>query len=260
MDPTLVQLMLAVLSGGIVALLLTVFGGGGSVLAVPLLLYVVGVQDPHVAIGASAAGVALNALTALTGQARAGRVRWPCALLFAGTGSVGAFVGSSVAKAIDGHALLIFFALAMGLVALAMLRPNAPVGAEAVRLTRAMAPRLAVSGTGVGLAAGFFGIGGGFLIVPGLMGAAGMTLALAQASSLVSVAAFGATTAANYALSGLIDWPIVAAMAAGGTVGTLAGLPIARRLGANAVLGRRLFAGLILIVAVYVAIKALTAV
>jgi uncharacterized membrane protein YfcA len=92
------------------------------------------------------------------------------------------------------------------------------------------------------------------------MGAAGMTLALAQASSLVSVAAFGATTAANYALSGLIDWPIVAAMAAGGTVGTLAGLPIARRLGANAVLGRRLFAGLILIVAVYVAIKALTAV
>jgi uncharacterized membrane protein YfcA len=260
MDPTLVQLMLAVLSGGIVALLLTVFGGGGSVLAVPLLLYVVGVQDPHVAIGASAAGVALNALTALTGQARAGRVRWPCALLFAGTGSVGAFVGSSVAKAIDGHALLIFFALAMGLVALAMLRPNAPVGAEAVRLTRAMAPRLAVSGTGVGLAAGFFGIGGGFLIVPGLMGAAGMTLALAQASSLVSVAAFGATTAANYALSGLIDWPIVAAMAVGGTVGTLAGLPIARRLGANAVLGRRLFAGLILIVAVYVAIKALTAV
>lgn len=260
MDPTLVQLMLAVLSGGIVALLLTVFGGGGSVLAVPLLLYVVGVQDPHVAIGASAAGVALNALTALTGQARAGRVRWPCALLFAGTGSVGAFIGSSVAKAIDGHALLIFFALAMGLVALAMLRPNAPVGAEAVRLTRAMAPRLAVSGTGVGLAAGFFGIGGGFLIVPGLMGAAGMTLALAQASSLVSVAAFGATTAANYALSGLIDWPIVAAMAAGGTVGTLAGLPIARRLGANAVLGRRLFAGLILIVAVYVAIKALTAV
>jgi len=259
MDATVAQLMLAVLSGGIVALLLTVFGGGGSVLAVPLLLYVVGVQDPHVAIGASAAGVALNALTALTGQARAGRVRWPCALLFAVTGSVGAFVGSSVAKAIDGHALLIFFALAMGLVALAMLRPNAPVGVETVRLTRAMAPRIAASGAGVGVAAGFFGIGGGFLIVPGLMGAAGMTLALAQASSLVSVAAFGATTAANYALSGLIDWPIVAAMAAGGTVGTLAGLPIAKKLGANALLGRRLFAGLILIVAVYVAIKAVTA-
>jgi uncharacterized protein len=122
-----------------------------------------------------------------------------------------------------------------------------------------MAPRIVVSGAGVGAAAGFFGIGGGFLIVPGLMGAAGMTLAVAQASSLVSVAAFGATTAANYALSGLIHWPIVAAMAAGGAVGTLLGLPVARRLGANAMLGRRLFAGLILIVAVYVAIKATSA-
>lgn len=259
MDATLAQLLLAVLSGGVVALLLTVFGGGGSVLAVPLLLYVVGVADPHVAIGASAAGVALNALTALAGHARAGRVRWPCALLFAGAGSLGALAGSSVAKAIDGQILLLFFAFAMGLVGLAMLRPKAPVEAGDVRLTRAMAPRIAASGAGVGVAAGFFGIGGGFLIVPGLMGAAGMTLALAQASSLVSVAAFGAATAANYAVSGLIDWPVVAAMAVGGGVGTLAGLPIARRLGANAVLGRRLFAGLILVVAVYVAFKAVSA-
>jgi uncharacterized protein len=259
MDATVAQLMLAVLSGGVVALLLTVFGGGGSVLAVPLLLYVVGVQDPHVAIGASAAGVALNALTALAGQARAGRVKWPCALLFAATGSAGALAGSSLAKAMDGHALLLVFALAMGMVALAMLRPGAPTGSETVRLSPAMAPRIVVSGAGVGAAAGFFGIGGGFLIVPGLMGAAGMTLAVAQASSLVSVAAFGATTAANYALSGLIHWPIVAAMAAGGAVGTLLGLPVARRLGANAMLGRRLFAGLILIVAVYVAIKATSA-
>ncbi|MFN3669626.1 MAG: sulfite exporter TauE/SafE family protein [Brevundimonas sp.] len=258
MDATAAQLLLAALSGGIVALLLTVFGGGGSVLAVPLLLYVVGVCDPHMAIGVSAAGVALNALTALAGQARAGRVRWPCALVFAAAGSAGAFAGSSVAKAIDGQALLIVFAFAMGLVALAMLRPGAPLGAEDVRLDRAMVPRIVASGVGVGAAAGFFGIGGGFLIVPGLMGASGMTLALAQASSLVSVAAFGATTAANYALSGLIDGPIVAAMAAGGVAGTLAGLPIARRLGRRAVLGRRLFAGLILIVAVYVGARALT--
>src|SRR5690606_17647245 len=81
------------------------FGGGGSVLAVPLLLYVVGVRDPHMAIGASAAGVSLNALTALGGQARAGRVRWPCAILFAAVGSAAAWIGSSAAKAIDGHQL-----------------------------------------------------------------------------------------------------------------------------------------------------------
>ncbi|MGV9010816.1 MAG: sulfite exporter TauE/SafE family protein [Brevundimonas sp.] len=243
-------------SGLVVSLLLTVFGGGGSVLAVPLLLYVVGVRDPHVAIGASAAGVSLNALTALVGQARAGRVRWPCASLFAVFGIVGALAGSTLAKSIDGHSLLIFFAGAMAVVGLAMLRPARSEGSIAVRLNRGMAPALAFSGAGVGAASGFFGIGGGFLIVPGLMAATGMTLAMAQASSLVSVAAFGATTALNYAVSGLIDWPIVGAMAVGGLAGTAIGQPLAHRLSTRAPLARRLFAGLILIVAVYVAVRA----
>ena len=250
-------LLLAAMSGGVVALLLTVFGGGGSVLAVPLLLYVVGVTDPHVAIGVSAAGVSLNALTALVGQARAGRVRWPCALTFAAFGATGAWLGSSLAKRIDGHQLLLVFALAMAAVALAMFRRPKTEGEASVRMNPAMAPRVALSGAGVGAAAGFFGIGGGFLIVPGLMGATGMTLALAQASSLVSVAAFGASTALNYSLSGLVSWPLVAAMTVGGLAGTLVGLPISHRLGANAALGRRLFAGLILGVAAYVAVRAL---
>ena len=256
MDP--LHLILAALSGGIVAMLLTVFGGGGSVLAVPLLLYVVGVRDPHMAIGASAAGVSLNALTALAGQARAGRVRWPCAILFAVVGSTAAWIGSSAAKAIDGHQLLLAFAVAMAAVGLAMLRPEKNDGDPGVRLNRGMTPRIVASGAGVGVAAGFFGIGGGFLIVPGLMWATGMTLAAAQATSLLSVAAFGASTAVNYSLSGLVDWGVVAAMAVGGAAGTMAGLPLSKRLGDNAALGRRLFAGLILIVAVYVAYKAIT--
>lgn len=254
MEP--LQYLLAGLSGGIVALLLTVFGGGGSVLAVPLLLYVVGVRDPHMAIGASAAGVSLNALTALAGQARAGRVRWPCAILFAVVGAAAAWAGSSLAKAIDGHQLLLLFAVAMAAVGLAMLRPKTDLGDPGARLNAGMAPRLALSASGVGAAAGFFGIGGGFLIVPGLMWATGMTLAAAQATSLLSVAAFGASTALNYSLSGLVNWGVVAAMTAGGAIGTLAGLPLSHRLGANAALGRRLFAGLILIVAIYVAVRA----
>lgn len=260
MTTGLEPLLAAGVSGAVVAALLTVFGGGGSVLAVPLLLYFVGVKDPHAAIGASAAGVALNALTALAGQARAGRVKWPCAALFALGGVAGAVAGSSLAKRIDGDALLLFFALAMAVVGLAMLRPR-PVdpAADAVRLTPALAPRLVAGGAGVGLAAGFFGIGGGFLIVPGLMAATGMGLVAAQASSLLSVAAFGGATALNYAVSGLVDWAVVGAMAVGGAAGTLAGLPIARRLGQRAVLGRRLFAGLILVVAAYVAIRAVGA-
>ena len=257
MTTEMIPLLLAVLSGGVVALLLTLFGGGGSVLAVPLLLYVVGVADPHVAIGVAAAGVALNALTALAGQARAGRVRWPCATLFAVTGAAGAWAGSSLAKAIDGHQLLLIFAVAMAAVGVSMLRPRAIVVRPEPRLTWAMSPRIGLAGAGVGSAAGFFGIGGGFLIVPGLMASTGMSLATAQATSLLSVAAFGATTAGNYALSGWVDPGLVAAMTVGGVVGTLAGLPLARRLGANAALGRTLFAGLILIVAVYVGVRAI---
>jgi uncharacterized membrane protein YfcA len=257
-DP--VQLALAAVSGGLVSLLLTVFGGGGSVLAVPLLLYVVGVRDPHVAIGASAAGVALNALTGLVGHARDGRVKWPCALTFAGFGVLGALAGSSLAKMVDGQSLLIFFAGAMAVVGVAMLRPVRNEGDLDARITLRMTPVLAASGVGVGAASGFFGIGGGFLIVPGLTAATGMTLAAAQASSLVRVAAVGATTSLNYAASGLIDWAIVGAMTLGGVGGAIAGRPLAARLADRAPLARRLFAGLILIVAAYVAARAVTGV
>jgi uncharacterized membrane protein YfcA len=259
MDPQLWTWTAAALSGAVVGLFLAVFGGGGSVLAAPLLLYFVGVADPHVAIGTSAAGVALNALTGLTGHARAGRVKWPCAALFAATGMLGALAGSTLAKQVDGRSLLLFFALAMMLIALSMLRKPGTEGDATIRLDRPMTLRLAPVGLGAGFAAGFFGIGGGFLIVPGLMVSTGMTLLHAQASSLLSVAVFGASTSANYAVSGLVDWPIVAAMVVGGAGGTTLGLPIARRLGQRAALGRRLFAGLIILVAVYVAVRAMTA-
>jgi hypothetical protein len=98
----------------------------------------------------------------------------------------------------------------------------------------ALTRRLAPLGLLVGFAAGFFGIGGGFLIVPGLMAATGMTLADAAASSLVSVVLFGATTSASYAVSGLVDWTVFGALVAGGGVGALAGVPVARGLAGQA--------------------------
>lgn len=256
MDAGGATLLLSTLSGVIVGLFLTVFGGGGSVLAAPLLIYVAGVRDPHVAIGTSAAGVALNALAGLAGHARGGRVKWPCAALFAAAGLTGSLIGSTLAKRVDGQSLLLFFALAMALIALSMLRKSRTDGDPAVRLDRALTLKLAPVGLAAGFAAGFFGIGGGFLIVPGLMTATGMTLMHAQASSLLSVAVFGTATSANYAVSGLVNWPVAATLTVGGAVGTLIGLPLARRLGDHAALGRRLFAGLILLVAAWVAATA----
>jgi uncharacterized membrane protein YfcA len=242
--------------GALIGLLLAVFGGGGSVLATPLLIYVVGVRDPHVAIGTSAAAVSLNALVALGGQARAGQVKWPCALVFGGAGLTGSLLGAEIAKHVDGHRLLLWFAVAMALVGASMLLPKKAEGDPAVRLNPALVKRLAPIGLGTGLAAGFFGIGGGFLIVPGLMAATGMTLAHAAASSLVSVVLFGAATSASYAVSGLVNWPVFVALVAGGGVGALVGTPMARALADHAKWARRAFALMVIAAAGYVAWRA----
>lgn len=258
-DMTLSSGALAVTSGALVGLLLALFGGGGSVLATPLLLYVVGIRDPHIAIGTSAAAVAVNALINLIGHGRSGRVKWPCATVFAAAGLAGSFMGSTLAKQVDGQRLLLFFAMAMAAIALSMLRRPKNEGDPGVHITWQLTLKLAPLGLLTGLAAGFFGIGGGFLIVPGLMAATGMTLANAAASSLLSVTLFGAATSANYALSGLVDWPVAGLFILGGAVGGWAGLKGAGLLAGRALLARRLFAGLVLLVAAYVAWRALGA-
>jgi uncharacterized membrane protein YfcA len=253
------QIIAAIAGGGVVGLLLAAFGGGGSVLAAPVLLYLVGVRDPHVAIGTSSAAVAANAAFNLIGHWRGGRVKWPCATVFAVAGLAGSFAGSSLAKIVDGQHLLLAFAIAMAAIALSMLRRPEGEGDPGVHITWPLVLRLAPLGLLTGLAAGFFGIGGGFLIVPGLMLATGMTMANATASSLLSVALFGAATSANYALSGLVDWGLAGLLLAGGAVGGLIGLAFAKRLGDHALLARRLFAALVVLVAAYVAWKAVLA-
>lgn len=248
-------LLLAVLGGALIGLLLTLFGGGGSVLATPWLIYVVGLADVHAAIGTSAAAVAVNAATGLAAQARAGRVKWPCASVFALSGLAGALGGAQLAKQVDGQALLFWFALAMIAIALSMLLPKKGEGNPGVHLTGPMVLKLAPVGLLTGLAAGFFGIGGGFLIAPGLMASTGMTLANAGASSLVSVTLFGTATSASYAASGQIAWSVFGALVAGGAVGTLAALPLAKRLESRVKLARTVFAVMVIAVAVFILLK-----
>ncbi|MCY1648340.1 sulfite exporter TauE/SafE family protein [Caulobacter sp. SL161] len=257
MDPLTIIAVLA--SGALVGALLGVFGGGGSVLATPLLLYVVGVDDPHLAIGTSAAAVSVNAAASLVGHWRGGRVKWPCASVFAGAGLIGSLLGSSIAKLVDGQKLLLFFAFAMAAIAISMMRKPRAEGDPEVQITWPLMRRLAPIGVLTGGAAGFFGIGGGFLIVPGLMAATGMTLANASASSLVSVALFGAATSVNYALSGWVDWRIAGVFILGGAAGGVFGVKAAALLATRALLARRLFASLVLAVAAYVAWRALNA-
>lgn len=252
------QDVLAVLSGSLVGFSLGLIGGGGSILAVPLLLYVVGVRDPHTAIGTSALAVAANAFTNLLPHARAGHVRWKSAGTFAVAGALGAMLGSWVGKSIDGHKLLALFAVLMMVVAVLMQRERKPRSADhPVAVGAGAAARLASVGFGAGGLAGFFGIGGGFLIVPGLILAAGMPIIDAIGSSLVSVGAFGLTTAANYALSGLVDWWIAAEYLIGGAVGGWIGTWIAGRLATNRHALNRVFGGVLIVVAIYMLYRSL---
>lgn len=251
--------VLALLSGSLVGFSLGLIGGGGSILAVPLLLYVVGIGDPHVAIGTSALAVSVNAFINLIGHWRAGTVKWPCASVFAAAGILGAALGSSLGKVVDGQKLLVLFALAMIAVAIAMLRPRGSGGDPDVRLT----PRIALQLIGVGLAAGavsgFFGIGGGFLIVPGIMLGSGMPILNAIGSSLLSVGVFGLTTAANYALSGLVAWGIAAEFISGGIIGGLVGTQLAVKLSTSRRALARIFAAAIVAVALYMLSRTLLA-
>jgi uncharacterized membrane protein YfcA len=248
-------LLLAALGGAIVGLLLTLFGGGGSVLATPWLIYVVGVADTHVAIGTSAAAVAVNALGGLVAQARAGQVKWPCATAFGISGLTGSLAGAALARTVDGKALLTYFALAMIAIAVSMLIPRKSEGDPGVHLAPAMVLKLVPVGLAAGFAAGFFGIGGGFLIVPGLMASTGMTLANAGASSLVSVALFGGATSASYLAAGQFAWPLFGALVAGGAAGTAAAMPLARRLAGRAGLARGLFALMVIAVALAILLR-----
>ncbi|OYW46078.1 MAG: hypothetical protein B7Z08_07915 [Sphingomonadales bacterium 32-68-7] len=259
MDPATVIAALA--AGLAIGLVLGLVGGGGSILAVPLLVYGVGVASPHAAIGTAAVAVALNAAAGLAGHARAGNVKWPCALVFAAAGVVGAALGAEAGKALDGARLLALFgALMIGVGAL-MLRPRRGEPDAGVRLNRASAPRLAPrlvgSGFGVGLMAGFFGIGGGFLIVPALIAATAMPIGVAIGTSLVVVTALGATTAVSYALSGYVDWALVALLAAGGAVGSVGGRWLSARLAARKRVLDLGFAALVIAVGAWVVLKGL---
>lgn len=246
-----IQYLLGTGSGALVGFVLALVGGGGSILAVPLIVYLVGVTNPHVAIGTSALAVAVNAATGLASHARAGTVKWRCASVFAAAGVAGAFAGSTLGKSFDGQKLLFLFALVMIAVGVLMLRGRRVAGNSQVVLGRDNAGKLVGFGASAGAFSGFFGIGGGFLVVPGLTAATGMPMLNAIGSSLVAVAAFGLTTAVNYAVSGLVDWLLALAFIAGGILGGLGGAAVAKRLSERKGTLTTIFAALIFVVAAY---------
>ena len=247
----ILQYFLGAFSGVLVGFTLGLVGGGGSILAVPLMVYLVGVKNPHVAIGTSAFAVAANAAMGLLNHAKAGNVKWRCGGMYAAAGIVGALVGSTAGKAFNGQKLLFLFAILMLLVGVFMLRGRGNAGIPGAKCDREKAPKILGFGFITGMFSGFFGIGGGFLIVPGLIGAIGMPILEAVGTSLIAVTAFGLTTAFNYSLSGLVDWYLAFVFIAGGAAGSLVGTRIAGNLAAKRGQLTTVFATLIFVVAAY---------
>lgn len=214
------MIVLAVALAVLVGVSLGLLGGGGSILAVPLLVYVAGI-DAKEAIATSLLVVGATSAVALIPHARAGRVRWRTGLLFGSAGMVGAYAGGRVAEFIPGSLLLVAFALMMLATAVAMIRgrktPDRPAHSELP------VARVLLDGVVVGLVTGLVGAGGGFLIVPALVLLGGLPMSVAVGTSLLVIAMKSFAGLAGYLASVEIDWSLALAVTAAAVVGSLLG-------------------------------------
>jgi uncharacterized membrane protein YfcA len=246
--------------GLIVGALLGLVGGGGSILAVPALVYGVGLPLSE-AIPTSLVVVGSASAVAVLPRLRRG-VNWRLAGLIGAAGVATAYLGAAVNRLLEPKVLLLAFALIMVIAGVRMLRTTEAVGGACalpgggVRWRTCLPKALAV-GAVVGFLTGLLGVGGGFLIVPALTLVLGLPMGLAVGTSLVIIVINSAAGFTAH-LSGLqIDWGVVAAFAVTAMIASLA----AGRFGANlpdAVL-KRSFAILVFLVAAFVAVQALTA-
>lgn len=265
------MLLLALPLGVIIGLSLGALGGGGSILTVPALVYLLG-QDPRVATTSSLLIVGLTSLIALIPHARAGRVRVAQGLVFGALGTAGSFTGSRLSAAVSPPVLLAAFAALMLVVAVVMVRrtprlepdPSARPQADSERgpggdpttprRSFVSDPRrlakLLTTATAVGPLTGFFGVGGGFALVPALVVALGFSMPVAVGTSLLVIAVNSVTAlAARAHLATELDWPLIATFTAAAVLGSLLGSRTVSR-----VTPRRLqqaFVTLLVVVALY---------
>jgi uncharacterized membrane protein YfcA len=208
---------LAVLVGVALGLL----GGGGSILTVPLLAYVAGMEAKQ-AIATSLLVVGTTSAVAAISHARAGRVQWRTGLIFGVAGMAGAFGGGLLARYIPGTVLLIGFAIMMIATAIAMLRGRKDVG-PADPHHRIPVPKVIAEGLVVGLVTGLVGAGGGFLVVPALALLGGLPMPVAVGTSLVVIAMKSFAGFAGYLSSVTIDWRLAGMVTAAAVLGALLG-------------------------------------
>ena len=224
-----IQLLLAPFLGGLIGLALGMLGGGGSILTVPILVYVLG-QNPHAAVATSLIIVGTNAIIGTAMHHRAGHVRVRQAVMFGMAGIVTAFVGARLSRLLSGPVLLTLFGLLMLLIAALMLRKR-DLAAHAVRPVQWW--KVIGGGMSVGFLTGFLGVGGGFLIVPALVLLLNMNMADAVGSSLLVIAFNSASGLLGHLGETALPWTLIGVFVGGGVAGLLVGSTLARRLSAS---------------------------
>lgn len=204
-----------------VGIALGLLGGGGSILTVPLLAYVAGMEARH-AIAMSLLVVGVTSAIAAITHARAGRVRWRIAVIFGLAAMAGAYTGGRIAQFIPGTVLLVAFAVIMVLAGVAMLR-----GRKDTPTTNADKPlpvaRITLLGIIVGVISGLVGAGGGFLLVPALALLAGLPMPIAVGTSLVVISMQSFAGLAGHLANEHIDWHLAALITAAAVIGALIG-------------------------------------
>ncbi|WP_328543132.1 sulfite exporter TauE/SafE family protein [Streptomyces sp. NBC_00117] len=262
-------LILALVAGAVVGLALGGLGGGGSVLAVPALIYLLGFT-PVAATTASLIIVTLTSISSLAAHARDGNVRWRPGLLFAAAGIGPAMLGGLAAGHIPATALTIAFSATAVLAAWRMLRPSrpaqdpvqgspvqdGPVQGSPAQDRSVRPPRAAGSGAGLGAVTGVLGVGGGFLAVPALVGVLGLRMKTAVGTSLLvivinSLAALATRTGTGDGL----DWAVIAPFTAAAILGAWDGKRLAAKISGNRL--QHVFAYVLLAVAAFMLLDSL---
>ena len=272
------MLLLALPLGVVIGLSLGALGGGGSVLTVPALVYLLG-QDPRGAITSSLLIVGVTSLIGLIPHARAGRVRFGQGLVFGLLGTAGSFAGSRLSVKVSPAVLLATFAVLILVVAVLMLRstngratddPNdvasrpaleavgvAEARPQALSYDRRRLVLLVGTATAVGLLTGFFGVGGGFALVPALVLVLDFPMAVAVGTSLLVIAVNSATAFASRAHTATdLDWPLIATFTAAAVAGSLLGSRVVARVSPTRL--KQVFAVLLVVVGLYTGARSIT--
>jgi uncharacterized protein len=240
--------LLALPFGLAIGLSLGLLGGGGSILAVPVLVYVLG-EETRQATTESLLIVGTTALLGGLDQARAGRVRWRIAAGFGAGGVAGSLAGTALNRIVSPEAILFLFAFVMLAAAYAMLRGGTGAGRETAARGRGLWLRTLPVGVGVGLLTGFFGVGGGFVVVPALVLLLGLPMSVAVGTSLLVIALTSASALVAHLASGGIDWSLALPFTGAAVAGALAGTRLGGRVSNTRL--KRLFVVLLVAVALF---------